>query len=94
MINSYLIAAIVKGFDGNHYEGYYATDNASGGYPYMSLCINNSEIRRFDTFDEAKNFLKGTYQFKENKLQFDGCDSNDLVDGPYIVKLDCKKVNL
>jgi hypothetical protein len=94
MLNSYFIAAIVKGFDGKHYEKYYATDNASGGCPYMSLCINNSAIRRFDTFDEAKNFLKRTYQFKENKLQFDGCDSNDLIDGPYIVKLECKKVNL
>lgn len=25
MLNSYFIAAIVKGFDGKHYEKYYAT---------------------------------------------------------------------
>lgn len=57
MKDTYVICAnITQG--NNTITGYLATDNASGGYPYFSTTINNSEIRTFESIESARKFIE------------------------------------
>lgn len=57
MKDTYVICANVVR-EGNTITGYLATDRASGGYPYFSTSINNSEIRTFESVEAARKFLE------------------------------------
>ena len=58
MKDTYVICANVNPSNGTIVTGYLATDRASGGYPYFSTSINNSEIRTFDSVESARKFLE------------------------------------
>lgn len=57
MKDTYVICAnIIQ--ENNTITGYLATDKASGGYPYFSTTINNSEIRTFESIEAARKFIE------------------------------------
>ena len=57
MKDTYVICANIKQKN-NTITGYLATDKASGGYPYFSTTINNSEIRTFESIEAARKFIE------------------------------------
>lgn len=57
MKDVYVICANVTR-ENNTITGYLATDRASGGYPYFSTTINNSEIRTFESVEAARKFIE------------------------------------
>lgn len=58
MKDTYVICANVYPGNGIIATGYLATDRGSGGYPYFSTSINNSEVRTFDSVELARKFLE------------------------------------
>lgn len=57
MRDTYVICANIAQ-ENNIVTGYLATDKASGGYPYFSTSINNSEIRTFESVEAARKFIE------------------------------------
>ena len=58
MKDTYVICANITQGNGTIVTGYLATDRGSGGCPYFSTSINNSEIRTFESIEAARKFIE------------------------------------
>ena len=90
MMNKYFICAKIKNKKGEITEQFYANDRNSGGYPYFSNHINNSEVKSYDNIEDAKKYLKEEYCIRDGKLQFNAYYGDNIVGLPYIVKTELK----
>ena len=81
MNNKYFICAKYKNYKGEIEEGFYSEDRDSG-YSYFGDYILCREVKKFDSLEDAKKFLKDEYKNGE----FYAYAGGDIIGLPYIVK--------
>ena len=90
MNNKYFICAKYKNSKGELKEGFYANDREYGDYAYFCDRITGSEVKAFNSLEDAKKFLRDEYKIKDGKMEFHAYVGYDIIGLPYIVKTELK----
>ena len=93
MNGKYVIAVKIKNYEGKIVESFFGYEHTvCGTYICFTNSICDNRVYMFDTIEEVKATLNEEYDYKKDR--FNNYWNEDIVDGPYILKLTCELVNL